>query len=245
VIGGEDQANVRARVGLRSVVGAGSVLGATSLALDELSGPVGELLPAVGGAALARVQPRCWSPTSARIAGPLPTRDGVAGNRHHRLLRTDSRDRPPLTRGEFGGGPLGRVAVARFGRSCRTAVAGCLGHGRGRHGLARQPNPIVVVARRCGRGGAARRPGRGAGGESVLFARDGRHGMEWLGTATITLLLAIALPAAMVRHVNRSTPWLAYVLVAIAAIGMAAAAWSQLEAVRSVIQRRASWSPLL
>jgi hypothetical protein len=240
VTAAQDQATVPSRIGLGWVVGAGSALGAVGLALDELSGPAGEVIRGVVGGSFV------WG-CAALLAGYLTSGRRAAQLRATVLLVTATLVYYGLIVAighRWQGATLADgsaavwVSLASVGRAVLlwlvgAIVAGTLLGWLGERirSASRYPGAVAAGLATGLLGGQAAALAVRVSGWPVL----GQPGWSLLTSACITLLLAIAAPATMLGRANRATSWLAYLTTAVGATGLAAASWTQIEALRSVI----------
>ena len=221
-------------------LGVGATLGTVSLALDELSGPVGEVLRYVGGAAFA------WGVAALMVAYVTPGRRAaqlratvllvtatvvyyglvvVIGHRWRGATLADGSSAVWVSLASVGRA----VLLWLVGAVLAGAVLGWLGEG------------IRSGSRHARAVSAGLAAGLLASQAVALAVRMGglptpdRLGWSLLISVGVTVLLAIAVPATMLGRANRAPSWWVYLITSVATTGLAAATWTQLEAFRSTI----------
>ncbi|HEX6870233.1 MAG TPA: hypothetical protein VF163_03960 [Micromonosporaceae bacterium] len=236
----EDQTTASRRTGLGWTLGTGAALGAVSLALDELDSPAGEVLRGLFGGGFA------WG-VAALFAGYLTRGRRLAQVRATVLLVTailvyyglivavGHRWRGAMV---VDGSSAVWVSLASVGRAVLLWLAGAVVAGILMGWLGER---IRSGSRYTGALAAGLAAGLLSGQAVALSARVlswpelDRTGWSLLTSAALTVLLAIAGPAAMLGRANRRPSWLAYLATAAGMSVVAALAWTAVEAVRTSI----------
>jgi uncharacterized membrane protein YeaQ/YmgE (transglycosylase-associated protein family) len=221
------------------VIWAGIVLGATSLGLDELSGPVGDVIRFVGGTAfawgLAALLAAYLSPNHRAARQWATVLLGTAILVYYGLIVAIGHRWRGATLAD--GSPAVWVSLASVGRAVLLWLVGAilagvvLGWLGARIHSASRPTGAIAAGLATGL--------LGAQAAVLLVQAIGRtplspRAVSQLAAAGITVLLAFVVPATMLGR-DRNPSWLTYVLTAVCATGLCAVAWSQLEAVRSAL----------